>query len=184
MDWDKLGERMKKRQAEEEAELERLAVDPGPPLEAKPVDGMHDWTQSIGVLYGTPTKVGDDWGVRIYPTRQQEALIDVRRQEYYDRTEQYDDGYLKGLDAVSIDKNGRVRTLTIAEPRGFVYDMDGNINCTCETTARLARNVEQPRSMPAFGADHVNPAPPSAPSPARDYAAAQDLQRGDPSRGM
>ena len=60
MDWKKLGERMEKSRLEREAEAARLAVNPGPPLEAKPVEGMRDWTRSIGVLYGTPTRVGDD----------------------------------------------------------------------------------------------------------------------------
>ena len=183
MDWKKLGQRMEKRRLEEQAELERLAVDPGPPLEATAVDGVKDWTKSIGVLYGTPTRVGDGWGVSIYPTRQQEALIDIERKKY-NETGKYDDGYLEGLPAVSIDKSGRVRTLTITEPRDFRYDMNGNIHCSCAATPRTVDVVDRPNSRPTFAAGHVNAAPPKAPGSVVGAAAAQDRERGGPSRSI
>lgn len=174
MDWKKVGENMKKRQLEERAELERLAVDPGPPLEATAVDGIKDWTKSIGVLYRTPTRTSDGWGVTIYPTRQQEALIDIRREKYHDESGRYDDGYLQGLDAVSIDKSGHVRMLTITEPRNFAYDMDGNIHCRCAAVPRRPRTVDrvdQPEDVPTFRTGHVDETPPKPPAPAHNAAA-------------
>lgn len=44
--------------------------------------------------------------------------------------------------------------------------------------------IDRPKSMPTFSAGHVNPTPPRAPSPARDYTAAPDRQRSGPSRSM
>ncbi len=157
MDWDKLGDQMEKSRLEREAEAARLAVDPGPALDAKPTGRMHDWTKSIGVLYGTPARVGGGWGVAIYPTRQQEALLEVARNRY-DETGRYDDGYLKGLEAVSIDKNGRERTLTITEPRGFMHDMSGNAYCRCGTEPRTPeRSTRTPGGGPGGPNTHGGP---------------------------
>lgn len=181
MDWNKLGKSLDKQRADRQAEEERLAVDPGPPLEARAVDGIRDWTKSIGVLYGTPTKVGDGWGIAIYPTRQQDALIEQRRHTY-NEAGRYDDGYLVGLDAASIDKNGHVRTLTISEPRGFAYDMNGNIHCRCKTTPRAIEAVGRTNEPPGPATGHENPNPPKAPGSAREYTAAQERQRSAPAQ--
>ena len=170
MDWNKLGERMKKSRAEREAEAARLAVDPGPP-EATAVEGIRDWTKSIGVLYGTPTRVGDGWGVAIYPTRQQEALLEVARHDYEDKTGRYDDGYMQGLPAASIDKNGTVRTLTISDTRqDFVYDIDGNAYCRCKTVPRTPERAGSQHAAAANGRGIETgerlPEPAKAPQPA------------------
>ena len=136
MSFKKLGKDWSKQQAEKQAERERAAQDPGPALEAIPVEGMHDWTKKLGVLYGTPAKLHDGWGVTICPTRQQDALIERRRLQYQE-SGAYDDGYMVGLPAASIDKTGHVRELTIREAsRGWRYDMDGNIQIDCGTEAR------------------------------------------------
>ena len=133
---EKVRERSRRNRATLEAEAERLREDPGPPLEATPVDGMRDWTKQLGVLYGTPTKVGDGWGVSIHPTRQQEALLDKRREEHQ-AGGAYDDNYMIGMPAASIDRSGRVRALTIVDAsRGWSYDMYGNISIGCRTSPR------------------------------------------------
>lgn len=171
MDWKKLGERMEKSRLEREAEAARLAVDPGPPLEAKPVKGMRDWTRSIGVLYGTPTRVGDGWGIAIYPTRQQEALLEIEGQKHED-SGSHDQGYLKGMAAVSIDKNGRARAVTITEPRdAFVYDMGGNAYCRCATKPRTPERSTAIRPGSR------------APEPARSPASASAGRNAEHERG-
>ena len=146
--------------AREREEAERAAEDPGPPLEARPVDGMRDWTKEIGVLYGTPTKTGDGWAVTIYPTRQQDALIDQRRRVHEDGGN-YDEKYMEGLPAASVDKQGRTRELTIRDASmGWRYDMDGNINIVCETAART--RVPEPPAKPIQpGGDRTVPTPPA-----------------------
>lgn len=157
MDWKKLGERMKKSRLKRQAEAARLAVDPGPPLEARPVEGMRDWTRTIGVLYGTPTRVGDGWGIAIHPTRQEDGS--------------YDYGYLKGMAAVSIDRNGRGRAVTITEPRdAFVYDMEGNPYCRCATRPRTP---ERPAAIRNGN---------QAPEPARAPAAASARRHAEHDR--
>ena len=136
VDFKKMLEESRKNRLELDAEAERLRQDPGPPLEAKRVDGMQDSTKKVGVLCGTPTKLHDGWGVSIHPTRQQKALLDERRREY-EATGAYDEGYMKGLPAVSIDKSGRVRSLTIRDASyGWSFDMYGNSSIRCRTSPR------------------------------------------------
>lgn len=150
VDFKKLLEDAPRTRQRRETEAERLREDPGPPLEATPVDGMQDWTRKIGVLYGTPVELHDGWGVNIYPTRQQNALLDKARREQEATTGAYDESYMNGRAAVSIDKSGRVRTLMIRDAsRGWRYDMYGNISIACTTCAR-----EPSRTNPRTGTRH------------------------------
>ena len=126
---------------------------------------MHDWTKEIGVLYGTPAKLHDGWGITICPTRQQDALIDNRRLEYQE-SGAYDDGYMEGLPAVSIDKSGHVRQLTIRDAgRGWRYDMYGNSQIDCGTEPR-GRPSEPERKPIQRGGDPTMSTPRARPTDA------------------
>ena len=163
VDFNKLRNNLPKRRAERQAERDRAAEDPGPALEATPVDGVKDWTKEIGVLYGTPAKLHDGWGITIRPTRQQDALIERRRLQY-EETGAWDEGYMVGLPAVSIDKNGQVREVTIRDPsRGWRCDMYGNSEITCATEPR-ARDAAPELKAIRRGGDATIPTPPPRPA--------------------
>jgi len=115
VNWKTLGEAMEKSRLQRQAEAARLAVDPGPTLEAVAVGGIRDWTTELSVLYGAPLKTGGGWGVEVYPTRQQEALLHRCMDKVDPRTGQPDETYVAGKPAVSFDKSGRARELTITE---------------------------------------------------------------------
>ena len=198
MAFKKLAESFAKNRERDRKEAEALEKATSiPALEATPVDRMRDWTTEVGVLYGTPAKTASGWGIRVYPTAQQEALLNNELERRYNDGDYHAD-CLRERPAVSIDKTGRARALTITDgSRGFHYDMYGNTEVVCDAAPRnpdrddtrsrepgRAGAASQAESMPGFRTGHVNPTPPRAPSPARDYAAAQDRQRSAPSRTM
>ena len=84
----------------------------------------------------------------------------------------YDQGYLEGMAAVSIDKNGRARAVTITEPRNaFVYDTGGNAYCRCATRPRTPERSTAIRPGSR------------APEPARSPASASAGRNAEHERG-
>ena len=130
-----------------------------PPLEAKPTPGMQDWTREIGVLYGKPAKTANGWRIEICPTVQQKELLDNERGKMADLGE-YSADVLKGRPAVSIDKGGKARALTITDgSRGIYYDMYDNATVVCETRARRPEVAERTKAQTAHE-QHGNPPTP------------------------
>ena len=148
-----------------ELEVSPLAADPPPsvaavpaPLDANPLPGMQDWTRKVGILYGVPIKVGGSWGVAIYPTVQQNELLEVDRRAACDRGD-YSEDYLRGRAAVSVDSSGRSRSLMITDPRaGWRYDMYGNMTAHCNA-------VPRPVDRDGVGADDRSSSSVSKPAP-------------------
>ena len=127
------------------------------PLDAKPLPGMQDWTRKVGVLYGVPIKLGGSWGVAIYPTVQQNALLEVDRRAACDRGD-YSEDYLRGRAAVSVDSSGRSRSLMITDPRaGWRHDMYGNMSVHCNAVPRAVERA-------GVGADGRSSSPVSEPA--------------------
>ena len=109
-----------------------------------PPDHGPDWRREMGEMYGWPHPCGNEWGICIVPTRQQSRQIHERHQDACSRDD-YDTDYLKGEIAVSIDKSGQERAVTITDSRdyGTRYDMNGTEMVVCRTRPR-DRAVDTP----------------------------------------
>ena len=120
--------------AEAEAQLQTLDV----LASLNDHDAWTAWKDAVGKLRGTPTKLDEGWGVQITPTARQTALIEARQHaanDHLDLDEVLEFDHLKGMDAVSVDRSGRERTLTITDSNtyGSRFDMDGSTVWTCAT---------------------------------------------------
>ena len=165
VDFKKLLENAKEHRDELDKEAQALKEATSvPALEAKPTEGMPDWTRKIGILYGTPAKVGGGWGIEVALTVQQEKLIDHEFRKLADRGDHSTDA-LKGHAAMSIDKSGRARTLTITDgSRGIRYDMYDNPTIRCETRPRHPEVAEKRVERGPANEQSNPPTPPHRPT--------------------
>ena len=110
-----------------------------------------DGVEQMGELYGIPARRRDGWGIAVYPTKQQSELLNDIHQKTCEQGI-YDRDYLKERPAVSIDRHGRERRLTITASSNCQYDMYGNELWVCDTRAREAPRVAEPAQRPAAAA--------------------------------
>ena len=141
MDFKKLAAKTtqnRRKRAEEQAALEEIAredrLDETGREHPPPAHGS-DWRRQMGELYGSPQKHSDGWGICIVPTKQQARQIAQRHNDALNSNELAKD-YLKDEIAVSIDKTGRERRMTISRTLDNRYDLDGNELVICETRPR------------------------------------------------
>ena len=108
------------------------------PEETKPT---HDWREELGEVYGVPFKHGKGWGVTVYPTAQQRAILEQRHEAAVEQDD-YRADHLKGVDAVSFDSQDRERQLTVTDSTayGSSYDFDGNERIRCVSVPRIKRD--------------------------------------------
>ena len=141
-------ERLKEETALEEIKRQDQLDDAGayhPPPEHGP-----DWRREMGELYGWPHPCGDEWGICIIPTKQQSRQIHERHLEACSRDD-YGADYLKGEIAVSIDKTGRERPVTITNSKdyGIRHDMNATEMVVCRIRPRERTSDRAP--TPAVG---------------------------------
>ena len=115
------------------------------------------WKDAVGELRGKPTKLDEGWGVQITPTARQTVLIEARQSaanDHLDLDAVLEFDHLNGMDAVSVDRSGRERTLTITDSNtyGSRFDMDGSTIWTCAAEARQPSRYE-PTKPVVRGAD-------------------------------
>ena len=142
-----------------------------------------DEDDKIGELYGCPFKHGKGWGIAVYPTEQQSQEIQKLHEAACDRRE-YTSDYLKGRDAVSFDKNGQERLVTITDGYryGGCYDMSGNEMVRCECESRKQEREGPSRKPLTVGGDQTVATPPARPASRYAAAAAAARAHGLPAR--
>ncbi|MCY4506532.1 MAG: hypothetical protein OXG35_06180 [Acidobacteria bacterium] len=120
-------------------------------------DAWTAWKEAVGELRGKPAKTEAGWGAELKPTARQTALIEARQDVVNDRLDlnrvlEFD--HLKGLDAVSVDRSGRERQLTVTDSNtwGSRFNMDGDTLWTCATAPR-ERDRYEPTPPVIRGAD-------------------------------
>ena len=109
-----------------------------------------DWIAKLGELYGSPFKKSDGgWGIAVYLTEQQEEVVRERHRACCDE-ERYGEDYLEGAIAVSIDKNGNERKLTITDGNRWQMQSDWNGNRTqkCDARSRTPQENRDARWNP------------------------------------
>ena len=141
--------------AEAEAQLQKLD------LRASLTDdnAWTAWKDAVGELRGKPTKLDEGWGVQITPTARQTVLIEARQSaanDHLDLDAVLELDHLNGMDAVSVDRSGRERTLKITDSNtyGSRFDLDGNTIWTCTAQARQPNRYE-PTKPVVRGADRT-----------------------------
>ena len=117
----------------EEIRADERRLDEGGEKPPPPKHGPN-WHREIGELYGHPVQHDSGWSMRLYPATQQKRLLDERRRQTSQTAAQVD--HLAGHPAVSIDKTGRERPVTITETRLVQYDMDQNETIICRIEER------------------------------------------------
>ena len=137
-------------------------------------DAWTSWKKAVGELRGKPTKLESGWGIEITLTPDQEKLIEARRNAVdnapslgIDDVLAFD--HLRDMDAVSVDRSGRERKVTIVDSNtyGSRYDYDGNTVWTCTTKPRQPDRY-QPTKPVVRGADRpVGSGPGNARQPRR-----------------
>ena len=129
--------------AEAEAQLQKLDVRASLTND----DAWNAWKDAVGELRGKPVKMDDGWGVQIMPTKRQTVLIEARQHaanDHLDLDAVLEFDHLNGMDAVSVDRSGRERSLTITDSKtyGSRFDMDGSTIWTCAAEVRQPSRYE------------------------------------------
>ena len=139
---------------------------------------MPDTNDKIRELYGCPLEHGQGWGIIVYPTQEQSTELQKLHEAACDQGN-YTTDHLKGKEAVSFDKPGRERAVTITDgySRGGAYDMYGNetIQCKCEPRNRAPAGPAR-KALTHDGDAGTSP-PPTR--PANRYAGAAAAARAD-----
>ena len=143
-----------------------------------------DWTAEIGVVHGTPCKLGDGWGINVGLTAEQEKVIERRHHAACADGDHWQD-YLKGVHAVSVDRSGRTRTLVITDgSRGPTHDFNGNATVRCNAEPRQPERptpAQRRKPVQSGGDIKIEPPPlrrePSGPSAGQNQPAVSRTTR-------